>query len=132
MPPRLAIQPVCAYFSLSLSLSLSLQPPTKTNTSSASDELTIFVVDVSGSMCVSSEVPPGFGLIQLKSRTEKQQQLMDEFRAEGSQRLPSQKSDAVYLSRLACMQGEFLLLSLSLSLLFSYYLPFNSCYQYAT
>lgn len=56
-------------------------------------------------MCVTTEVPTGFGLMKMKNRADKQKKLMEGFSAEGNQWLPSQSRNAQYLSRLECMQS---------------------------
>eukprot|EP01117_Protostelium_nocturnum_P000157 TRINITY_DN1022_c0_g1_i1.p1 TRINITY_DN1022_c0_g1~~TRINITY_DN1022_c0_g1_i1.p1 ORF type:complete len:846 (-),score=320.97 TRINITY_DN1022_c0_g1_i1:76-2496(-) len=65
--------------------------------------LLIFCVDVSGSMCVTSEVPAGFGLFQLKGFNVPTTALNGE--AVGPQFLPHQRSDVTYVSRMQCTQG---------------------------
>lgn len=84
------------------------------------DDLVIFCVDISGSMCVTSEMPVGHGLIKVnftensstyssnQVRTKKDRN--KEFAAlksEGSQYAPGERRDISYVSRIECKQTIF-------------------------
>mmetsp|Transcript_14797 Transcript_14797/g.16430 ORF Transcript_14797/g.16430 Transcript_14797/m.16430 type:complete len:851 (-) Transcript_14797:59-2611(-) len=73
------------------------------------DKTVIFVVDTSGSMCVTSEIPKGFGLFQLNTkdgRKVKSKKDMSSLNTEGaSQYAPGEKRDVQYVSRMECMQA---------------------------
>lgn len=66
--------------------------------------LVLFVVDISGSMCTTSEIPTGHGLVKLTSVERKQQQMMAKFNLEAAdQYLPNQSRTVQYISRLDCV-----------------------------
>lgn len=77
------------------------------------DSLVVFVIDVSGSMAVTSEIPKGFGLFQLntkegrmsKAKKDKTKSALEGFDAEGDQYLPGQRRDVQYVSRMECVQA---------------------------
>lgn len=75
------------------------------------DSLVIFCVDTSGSMCVSDEVPKGFGLFQLQTGEQsdadkERQDLLAQFGDGSYQHLPSQRNrEAQYISRLDCLKA---------------------------
>lgn len=54
-------------------------------------------------MCVTSEVPAGFGLVQVKGLNRPVTLPGEE--PVGPQFLPSQRSDVTYVSRMQCVQG---------------------------
>lgn len=75
------------------------------------DGLVVFVLDVSGSMCVTSEIPKGFGLFQVQtgghksSRMQEEEAMLKEMNPEGfHQYIPGQRRDIQYVSRLDCVQ----------------------------
>lgn len=73
----------------------------------SADSLLVFCVDVSGSMCCTSEVPAGFGLMQVGG---KRLAALERARAElganeANQYLPGQKRSMAYISRMEAMQS---------------------------
>lgn len=71
---------------------------------SSSDQLIVFVLDISGSMCVTTEVE---GKIQLRGGTnlEEMRRQISASGDSGSQWLPGQNKDVTYISRLQGMQA---------------------------
>jgi len=77
-----------------------LEPPA--DTKDADDSIVVFCIDISGSMCCTTEVHGG-----LKFKTnQKNEELFKELNSEGiDQWLPNQNRDVSYVSRLQCVQG---------------------------
>lgn len=79
--------------------------------SDSDDSLVIFVVDISGSMCVTTEIPPGHGLVQLSALKHHVERLKKQFQDMmfdtdvNSQFLPGQRRDSCFISRLVCVQS---------------------------
>eukprot|EP01130_Rhizamoeba_saxonica_P007606 TRINITY_DN3074_c0_g1_i1.p1 TRINITY_DN3074_c0_g1~~TRINITY_DN3074_c0_g1_i1.p1 ORF type:complete len:918 (-),score=249.55 TRINITY_DN3074_c0_g1_i1:85-2631(-) len=75
------------------------------------ESLVVFVVDTSGSMVVSSEVPPGFGLFSLQTgdhktkRMQEEEELMKVLNPEGLNQVRYGQSNATYIARIECMQA---------------------------
>lgn len=70
------------------------------------DEKLIFVVDVSGSMNVTTEIPPGFGLFKLQiQKNDPDSKIAHDLAQDGYQYLPKEKRDAKYISRMECAQA---------------------------
>lgn len=70
--------------------------------------LTIFVVDTSGSMNVTTEIPAGFGLFQLQiaKKQDADEELAREMaRQYNNQYLRSESHNARYITRMECMQA---------------------------
>lgn len=84
-----------------------LSPPNQN--SEKEDALLIFCLDTSGSMVVTHEVPPGFGLIQIKSNEEKKKLQLEALGLDsneiGNQYWHNQNRSSQYVSRFECMQN---------------------------
>jgi small GTP-binding protein len=66
--------------------------------------LVIFCVDISGSMCVTSEIPKGFGLFQLQGeKKKKDEELFNQWAEGSSQYMPRQSHNIQYISRMECV-----------------------------
>lgn len=83
-----------------------LEPPNQNH--GKNEGLLVFCLDTSGSMIVTHEVPPGFGLIQIKSNEEKKKMQLEALGLNaneiGNQYWHNQSRSAQYVSRFECMQ----------------------------
>lgn len=74
------------------------------SSSTSASDLIIFCVDISGSMCVTTEMPVGHDLLKIRG-IDKKNSGFDGIQVEGSQYLPNQKKNVNYVSRMQCMQA---------------------------
>jgi GTPase SAR1 family protein len=85
-----------------------LSPPQNKSADDGDAGLTVFVVDVSGSMNVSTEIPAGFGLFQLQiqKKEDPDEALARELAAQFThQYTRSENKNARYITRMECVQA---------------------------
>lgn len=66
------------------------------------EEIIVYCIDISGSMCCTSEAPPGFRLKSAGALNDLNRQFNDDH---SNQRLPSERRNVTYVSRLECVQA---------------------------
>lgn len=65
-------------------------------------EIVVYCIDISGSMCCTSEAPAGWKLREANRLSELNKQFNDDH---SNQRLPSERHNVTYVSRLQCVQA---------------------------
>eukprot|EP01125_Pyxidicula_operculata_P017748 TRINITY_DN6254_c0_g1_i1.p1 TRINITY_DN6254_c0_g1~~TRINITY_DN6254_c0_g1_i1.p1 ORF type:complete len:945 (-),score=192.51 TRINITY_DN6254_c0_g1_i1:14-2848(-) len=90
-----------------------LEPASVHSEDANSNSLVVFVVDISGSMTCTTEIPSGFGLFQVQTggkktaRMKEQEELMNLLNPDGlNQHIPGQRRDVSYISRMECVQAS--------------------------
>lgn len=86
-----------------------IDPPpvleSSSSSSSSDDPNVVFCIDISGSMCVTTELRGSLNVKGLKKRQEKLRAIAREHGVEGDQYLPGQRRGTTMVSRLQCVQA---------------------------